>query len=44
VFQQRLIEDALQRHRGNRAAAARELGIDRGNLLRLWKRLSPTSS
>src|SRR5690606_35948328 len=30
-FQQRLIEDALQRHRGNRAAAARELGIDRAN-------------
>ena len=44
AFQQRLIEDALQRHRGNRAAAARELGIDRGNLLRLWKRLSPPSS
>ena len=39
AFQRRLIEDALTRHDGNRAAAARELGLERGNFHRLMKRL-----
>lgn len=39
AFQRRLIEEALTRNAGNRAAAARELGLDRGNLHRLLKRL-----
>ena len=39
AFQRRLIEDALTRNAGNRAAAARELGLDRGNLHRLLRRL-----
>ncbi len=33
------VEDALRRHRGVFAAAARELGLTRGNLLRLARRL-----
>jgi anaerobic nitric oxide reductase transcription regulator len=37
--QRRLIEQALARHAGNWAAAARELGQDRGNLQRLARRL-----
>ncbi|WP_372696396.1 nitric oxide reductase transcriptional regulator NorR [Immundisolibacter sp.] len=39
AFQRRLIEDALTRNAGNRAATARELGLDRGNLHRLLRRL-----
>lgn len=39
VYQQRLVTAALERNEGNWAAAARELGLDRANLLRLAKRL-----
>ncbi len=38
-FQQSLIANRLSKHNGNRAAAARELGLDRGNFYRLLKRL-----
>ena len=38
-FQRRWIEDALRRHDGAMAAAAREAGMDRSNFLRLAKRL-----
>ena len=38
-FQRRWIEQALQRHQGNIAAAAREAGMDRGNFHRLMRRL-----
>lgn len=38
-YQRRLIEAGLQHHQGNWAAAARDLGLDRANLLRLAKRL-----
>ena len=38
-FQRRHIEAALHRHGGNRAAAARALGMDRANLARLVRRL-----
>ncbi len=38
-FKRRMIETRLQAHGGNRAAAARSLGMDRGNLARLLKRL-----
>ncbi len=38
-YQQRLVTAALERNEGNWAAAARELGLDRANLLRLAKRL-----
>ncbi|MGB7288981.1 MAG: helix-turn-helix domain-containing protein, partial [Candidatus Macondimonas sp.] len=41
-LQTRLIQEALARHGGNRAAAARELGLDRANLHRLQKRLGLT--
>ena len=41
-LQTRLIREALARHGGNRAAAARELGLDRANLHRLQKRLGLT--
>jgi len=40
AFQRQYIEACLLRHRGNRAAAARELGVDRANLARLVRRLS----
>ncbi|HCB41576.1 MAG TPA: nitric oxide reductase transcriptional regulator NorR [Pseudomonas sp.] len=39
AFQAQLIEQTLLRHGGNRAAAARELGLDRANFSRLLKRL-----
>ncbi|MBK9427009.1 MAG: nitric oxide reductase transcriptional regulator NorR [Gammaproteobacteria bacterium] len=39
ALQCRLIHDALARHAGNSAAAARELGLDRANLHRLIGRL-----
>jgi len=39
TLQSRMIQAALARHNGNRAAAARELGLDRANLHRLVKRL-----
>jgi anaerobic nitric oxide reductase transcription regulator len=38
-FQRRAIEDAVRRHAGNWAAAARELGMHRSNLHRLAARL-----
>ena len=38
-FQARLIRRTLHRHQGVRAAAARELGVDRGNFTRLLQRL-----
>ena len=38
-YQRQLISAALQRHTGNWAAAARELGLDRANLHRLAVRL-----
>lgn len=38
-FQRELIRNALERNTGNWAAAARELGINRGNLHKLAKRL-----
>ncbi len=39
-----LIQDALRRHAGNRAAAARELGIDASTLFRKLKALKPAPS
>ncbi len=38
-FQRQWIEDALRRHDGAMAAAARDAGMDRSNFLRLLKRL-----
>lgn len=38
-FQKALILDTLSQHNNNMAAAARELGMDRGNFYRLLKRL-----
>ena len=38
-FEQALVRDALAAHAFNGAAAARSLGIDRGNLARLAKRM-----
>jgi len=38
-FQRQWIEQALRRHGGAMAAAAREAGMDRSNFLRLAKRL-----
>jgi anaerobic nitric oxide reductase transcription regulator len=38
-FQRQWIEEALRRHDGAMAAAAREAGMDRSNFLRLLKRL-----
>ncbi|KQV97605.1 nitric oxide reductase transcriptional regulator NorR [Rhizobacter sp. Root1221] len=40
TFQRHHIEACLLRHQGNRAAAARELGMDRANLARLVRRLT----
>jgi anaerobic nitric oxide reductase transcription regulator len=39
AYQKQLIEAALSRHQHSWAAAARELGLDRANLMRLAKRL-----
>jgi anaerobic nitric oxide reductase transcription regulator len=39
AYERRLISASLQRHRGNVAATARELGLDRANLNRLTRRL-----
>lgn len=39
AFQKQVLQSCLQRHQQNRAAVARELGIDRANLSRLAKRL-----
>ncbi|SFL89232.1 nitric oxide reductase transcriptional regulator NorR [Variovorax sp. OV329] len=39
AFQKRLVEQALEQHQGNTAAAARMLGLDRANLVRLAERL-----
>ena len=38
-YQRQVIEACLQRHAGNWASAARELGLDRANLSRVAKRL-----
>ena len=38
-FQRRLIREAVERHGGNQAAAARELGMHRANLHHLARRL-----
>ncbi len=38
-FERRLIREAVERHEGNRAAAARELGMHRANLHHLARRL-----
>ena len=43
-FQRSLIQRALGAHQGNWAAAARVLGMDRGNLRRLAKRIGVGSS
>ncbi|MBB4863368.1 anaerobic nitric oxide reductase transcription regulator [Pseudomonas nitritireducens] len=40
AFQRRLISQSLERHAGNWAAVAREMGLDRANLNRLAKRLA----
>lgn len=39
TFQRRLLTETFARHRGNVAASARQLGLDRANLLRLARRL-----
>jgi anaerobic nitric oxide reductase transcription regulator len=39
-YQRQLIGACLERHQGNWASAARELGLDRANLSRLAKRLN----
>lgn len=39
AYSRQLVQAALQRHAGNRAAAARELGLDAGNFHRMLKRL-----
>jgi len=39
AYRRRLIRDAVRRHGGNWAAAARQLGLDRANLHHLAKRL-----
>jgi len=39
-FQRSFIEAVLERHKGNQASAARELGVNRSNFYRLIKRLS----
>ncbi len=38
-FRRRLVEEALSLHRGNRTQAAKQLGIDRSNLIKLIRRL-----
>ncbi|MCR2746846.1 nitric oxide reductase transcriptional regulator NorR [Limnobacter parvus] len=38
-FSKSLVEQVLQQHDGNRAAAARQLGLDSGNFHRMLKRL-----
>jgi anaerobic nitric oxide reductase transcription regulator len=38
-YERRLVDQSLQRHDGNFAATARELGLDRANLNRLARRL-----
>jgi len=42
AFQSRLIQDAIAKHNGNRAAAAREHGMHRSNFHRLTQRLGVT--
>ncbi|WAK02274.1 nitric oxide reductase transcriptional regulator NorR [Methylobacter sp. YRD-M1] len=39
-FQRQLVQQQIALHQGNRAAAARALGLDRGNFHRLLKRLA----
>lgn len=38
-FQRQYIEEMLRKHKGNQAAAAREMGVNRSNFYRLLKRL-----
>lgn len=38
-FKRQLAEERLRQHKGNKAAAARSLGMERGNFYRLLKRL-----
>ncbi|MDH0293522.1 nitric oxide reductase transcriptional regulator NorR [Pseudomonas sp. GD04087] len=40
AFQRRMISQSLERHEGNWAAVAREMGLDRANLNRLARRLA----
>ncbi len=40
AFQRRMISQSLERHDGNWAAVARDMGLDRANLNRLAKRLA----
>jgi anaerobic nitric oxide reductase transcription regulator len=42
AYKRQLLSDALARHDGNAAAAARSLGLDRANLMRLAARLDTT--
>jgi len=42
AYKRQLLSDALARHNGNAAAAARSLGLDRANLMRLAARLDTT--
>lgn len=39
AYERKLIQEALESHNFNGAAAARALGLDRGNLSRVAKRL-----
>ncbi|QIB65825.1 nitric oxide reductase transcriptional regulator NorR [Kineobactrum salinum] len=39
MFQRELVQHSLRQHNGNQASTARALGLDRGNLNRLLKRL-----
>lgn len=43
LFQRQLIEETLAQHRGNQAAAARQLGIHRSNFYRLLQRYQISS-
>ncbi|MGN6529264.1 MAG: nitric oxide reductase transcriptional regulator NorR [Burkholderiaceae bacterium] len=43
-LERRLIEEGLERHAGNWAATARELGLDRANLARMARRLGLRAS
>ncbi len=44
AFRRQVISRVLDSHQGNWAQAARELGMDRGNLHRLAQRLGVTES
>jgi transcriptional regulator of acetoin/glycerol metabolism len=40
-IEEQAIRDAIQRHGGNRAAAARELGVDKTTIWRKLKKMGP---